>query len=143
MKQMVKWIVFIALFFPNLALSDIAIIVHIDNPTASISPADLKSIYRARIPQFPDGRSIHLSYQPSTQKVTQEFLDLVIGRSMAKLNRIWAAQIFSGKMEPPAKLKDDSVVINWIAKNRNGIAYIDDKNLTDSVKKIATIKSVD
>lgn len=141
MKQIIKWILLIALLYPNLALPDIAVIVNVDNTTGSISPIELKNIYRVRLAHFANGDPIHLSYQPANRKTTQQLLDSIVGRSMSKLNRYWAAQIFSGRMEPPKKLENDALVIEWISLNKNGIGYINSKNLADSVKQVATIES--
>ena len=140
MKQTIKWISLIALLIPNLALADIAVIVNINNSTDILSPGDLRNIYRVRTSVFPDASAIILSYQPTEQEVTLQFFDLVVGQSMTQLNRYWATRIFSGRMQRPVKLRNDSLVIEWIARNRSGIGYIDDKNLRNTVKKVATIK---
>lgn len=140
MKQIIKWILFIALLSPNLVLADIAVIVNVDNPTVTISPVDLKNIYRVRVAHFSDTYPIILSYQPAENEVTQLFFNLVIDKSMTELTRYWATKIFSGRMERPIKLEDDALVIEWVSRNRSGLGYIYDKNLTDRVKKIATIE---
>ncbi|MBL4867185.1 MAG: hypothetical protein JKY67_12515 [Pseudomonadales bacterium] len=141
MKQITKLILLITLFVSLPSTADIAIIVNISNPSDSLSVVDLKKIYRVRVSEFVDNSPIVLSYQPSDREITRKFVKHAVGQSMAQLNRVWARKIFSGRMRRPIKLSDDTMVIQWIEKNRNGIGYIDEVNLTDNVKKIATIKT--
>lgn len=140
MIRMVKLILFALSFIPLSATADIAVIVNIDNPTEIVSYADIKNIYRVRMSLFSDGGPIILSYQPASLEITQRFFDLAVGRSMTQLNRFWATRIFAGRMRRPVKLVGDQQVIQWISQNRSGIGYIDELNLTDKVKKVATIR---
>ncbi|MBL4868879.1 MAG: hypothetical protein JKY67_21145 [Pseudomonadales bacterium] len=117
----------------------IAIIVNVKNPTEDLSVLDLKNIYNVRLSRFGDNSPIILSYQPGENEVSQQFFDLVVGRTMTQLNRFWATKIFSGRMLRPMKFTDDQLVIQWISENINGIGYIDQKNLTADVRQIATI----
>jgi len=64
-----------------------------------------------------------------------------VAKSTTQLKRVWARKIFSGRMRRPIKLDDDALVIQWIAKSRNGIGYIDTADLTDEVKEITMIET--
>jgi len=140
MQQMLKLTLIIALFTPLLSMADIAVIVHIDNPIDTLSTADIKSIYKVRRLRFPDSSAIVLSYQPDNLGITQQFFQRVIGRPMSQHSRFWATRVFSGRMLRPVKLMNDRLVIEWVSQNKGGIGYVDDANLTDTIKKIATIE---
>ena len=141
MERITKLILLMATLIPLSCIADIAVVVNVNNPSNAISISELKNIYRVRISEFSDENPITLSYQPAASETTQHFFRLVIGKSMAQISRVWARKIFSGRMRRPIKLVDDSLVIQWIAKNRNGIGYIDAANLTENVKEILIIET--
>ena len=141
MKQILKLLPLTILFFSLSSTADIAVVVNVNNPYTAASSADLKNMYRARVSEFSEGNPIVLSYQPANLDITHLFFDTVVGKSMTQLHRFWASRIFSGRMRKPIKLDNDTAVIQWIANNKNGIGYIDETNLTDDVKKVATIET--
>ena len=141
MNQLIKLTIFIASFTPLFSIADIAVIVHIDNPLEHISEEQIKNIYKVRQLRFPDSSPIVLSYQPDNLVVTQQFFQKVLGRPMSQHSGFWATRVFSGRMLRPVKLKSDLQVIDWVSKNKGGIGYIDEANLNDTVKKIATIEN--
>ena len=140
MTQIIKWILLVALLLPSIAQADIAIIVHNSNTTNSISKAELKNIYRVRVSHFINRTPIIISYQPAEKEISQHFFSHVVEKSLTQLNRFWATKIFSGRMERPLQFTEDALVIKWVSQNINGIGYIDVSNLTNAVKKIATIQ---
>ncbi|MBL4868277.1 MAG: hypothetical protein JKY67_18075 [Pseudomonadales bacterium] len=141
MYQWFRLTLFITLFSPLISVADIALVVHIDNPLVSLSADEIKGIYKVRRLRFPDSSPIILSYQPDTLEITQQFFQRVLGRPMSQHSRFWATRVFSGRMLRPVKLMNDQAVIEWVSKNKGGIGYIDNANLSDAVKKIATIEN--
>ncbi|MBL4869155.1 MAG: substrate-binding domain-containing protein [Pseudomonadales bacterium] len=143
MYQWFKLTLFITLFSPLISVADIAVVVHMDNPLVTLSETEIKGIYKVRQLRFPDNSPIVLSFQPDNVEITEQFSRQVLGRSISQHSRSWTTKIFTGRMLRPKKLTNDLEVIKWVSENRGAIGYIDNANLSNAVKKIATIKSGD
>lgn len=114
------------------------VIVHRDNPIASITRAELSAIYMKRMRSWRDGREIVAVDQPATARVREHFSRAVHGKSVAYVTRYWQRLIFSGRGIPPRQLPNDAAVLDFVKNNRDAVGYIGRDTVPgDGVKVIA------
>lgn len=100
------------------------VIVHRDNPIASITRTELSAIYMKRTRSWAGGREIVPVDQPATSPVRERFSRAVHGKNVAYVTRYWQRLIFSGRGIPPRQLRDDAAVLELVKKRRGAIGYI-------------------
>ena len=125
-----------SLVFANQANADIAVVVHKDNPTQSITAKEGKKIFLGVSTKFNNGTKIDLVDQKGNKELRSELYSRIAEKTVAQINSRWAGLIFSGEAIPPTLVDNDEDVIEWLEDNPNGIGYINSKYLDNRVKPI-------
>lgn len=113
----------------------VAVIVNSKN-AASIDAEVVKRIYTGKMSAFPNGNeAIPVNL---TNGVQDTFNDAVVGRSTSQVKALWSKLIFTGKGTPPKEVGSDQEVIELVSKNESVIGYVDEANVTSSVKVLFT-----
>jgi ABC-type phosphate transport system substrate-binding protein len=135
---MLSVLAFVLMVGVSAADAPFQVIVHRTNPVASISRAELSAIYMKRVRSWTDGMEIVAVEQPARSRVRGEFSRVVHGKSVAFVTRYWQRVIFAGRGVPPAELKSNEAVIDFVRARRGAIGYIDAGTKPgDDVKVIA------
>lgn len=72
------------------------------------------------------------------EKLHETFCHDLIGTSPLEFKKNWAKRIFAGTNIAPSQIRgDDNEVKKWVTQNPNGISYILEKNIDDTVKVIS------
>jgi ABC-type phosphate transport system substrate-binding protein len=100
------------------------IVVHQNNPIASITRAELSAIFMKRRRSWRDGREIVPVDQPAGSRVRERFSRAVHGKNVAYVTRYWQRLIFSGRGIPPRQLQNDAAVLELVKNNRDAIGYV-------------------
>ena len=122
---MLSVLAFVLMVGVSAADTPFQVIVHRANPVTSISRAELSAIYMRRVRSWPDGREIVPVEQPSRSRMREQFSRVVHGKSVAFVTRYWQRVIFAGRGVPPAELKSNEAVIDFVRARRGVIGYID------------------
>jgi ABC-type phosphate transport system substrate-binding protein len=117
--------------------ADIVVVVHPDNPITSLTKKDVKRLFLGRMHNFPNSDIKVESIDHAEGSADYDkFYSSIINMNKSKLKRYRAYYLFSGKGRLPTQIKTASKVLKYIANTKNAIAYIDKKNITDSVKVV-------
>ncbi|HEX6160809.1 MAG TPA: hypothetical protein VF111_11625 [Thermoanaerobaculia bacterium] len=100
------------------------VVVHRNNPTVSITRAELSAIYMKRARSWRDGREIVPVDQPASSPVRARFSRAIHRKSVAYVTRYWQRLIFSGRGIPPRQLQNDAAVLELVKQHRDAIGYI-------------------
>ncbi len=130
------------LLFSCSAEADIAVVAHVDNPVNSISLSTLRKLYLGKISQLLGGseKVVLLDVEPANQLFAQ-FYESALGYDKARVLRLRAQYLFSGKGALPRQMKDQQAVMDFLKNNLHGVGYIDAERVSDGLKvllKIAT-----
>ena len=117
------------------AAAELVIIVHPENPIASLTKIEVKKIFLLKTKGFSDG-SIAKPVELDKGPTRSEFLKTILQKEESKLSSYRARLMFSGKANPPQKFSNPASLIKVIASNKNAIGFIDIDSITDSVKII-------
>jgi ABC-type phosphate transport system substrate-binding protein len=121
------------------AQADIAIIVHPNNAN-NITLKRVKKIFLAKTQSFPDGKPVK-AFQIDFEPLRHSFNRNVLNRSEKAVNYYWARMLFSSKAKPPVILKNADHIKTVVANNPDAIAYIDIKDVDESVRVCLIIKA--
>ena len=100
------------------------IIVHPENPSASLEREFLADVYLKRVTRWSDGQTVYPVDQHAAATVRQRFSDAVLKRSVTAVKRYWQQRIFSGRELPPPELDSDEAVVSYVLKHRGAIGYV-------------------
>lgn len=135
MKNSVKrlWIAAAALIASAAAQAEIAVVVHPDNPLASMTAEQVAAIYL--------GHDAHLQPidLPESASLHHWFYYKVTGRDATQI-KIRRAQLVA-QMAPPKVVSNSVEAIRRVAANKRAIAYVDQRTVDSSVKVVMTIQN--
>ncbi len=100
------------------------IIVHPDNPTASVDAARLREAYLKRTAAWNDGRSIRAIDLSSRHAVREQFGRRVLKKTPTQLRYYWNRQVFSGKGVPPTQVDSPAAAVEYVLRHPGAVAYV-------------------
>jgi ABC-type phosphate transport system substrate-binding protein len=139
----VAWLSLLGVLQPVRAASEIAVIVHPNNPVRALSNREVSDLYLGRARSFVVDDQIILASifeQQADSPLRQHFFRVLNGMSQNQLNAYWARLRFSGEVLPPVSLSDSRLVLDAVSRNRGGIGYIDASLVNNSVKVVLRLK---
>ena len=116
------------------AQAGMAVIAHPSNSLAGISQEQLAKIYLGKTREFSDGKPVVPVDQRQGSALRNKFYKTVTDKDEIAVKAHWSKLLFTGKAQPPQDLGDDDSVKAWVAKNPEGLGYVDGKVLDKSVK---------
>jgi ABC-type phosphate transport system substrate-binding protein len=126
-------IIFAILALPIAVNAGQVVVVNPANGDALDATA-ISKIYLGKLKKFPSGASVVAVNQKAGSAGKVEFDKKVTKKSASQIKAYWAKLMFSGKGKPPKEVGSDSDVKSFIAGEPNGIGYIDESSVDDSVK---------
>ncbi|CAA0106179.1 Uncharacterised protein [BD1-7 clade bacterium] len=118
--------------------ASVAVIVNPENKS-SLQEQQVRKIFLGKSKVFPNGVKSVVADLPAGNEVRAEFLEKVIRKSEPNLNSYWSRMLFSSKGKPPRVLDNAEAVKQWVAANPGAIAYIDSKDVDNTVRVMLTI----
>jgi ABC-type phosphate transport system substrate-binding protein len=115
------------------AADDVVVIINKDIPHI-VDKDYVAGIYTGRIKGWPDGSPVFPLDQGESSSARAEFYAVVVGRSQANMQALWAQNIFAGKGLPPKVASPAAEMKRLVATNRNAIGYIRASEVDDTVK---------
>jgi ABC-type phosphate transport system substrate-binding protein len=100
------------------------VIVHADNPVATIGKSELSGIFFKKSTKFPGGKAATPVDQEKSAAARDAFSKAVHGRAVTAVTAFWQQQIFAGQDVPPAEKGDDADVIAFVKSNPSAIGYV-------------------
>ena len=123
----------------KLAFADIAVVVHPNNSTDSITAIQAANVFLGKTKTMPDGTLIIPIDQSRKSPVRNDFYLKLVNKNPNQLNAYWARQVFTGKSQPPIQVNNDDEVKLLIGENPNMIGYINADAIDSNVKVILRI----
>ena len=117
------------------ANSIFAIIVSEKSNIQEMSKKDVSRIFLSKTKELPNGQKA-ITIEPNEKEYQDVFYEKVCGKTQKQLKRYWATVLFTGKGQPPKKMKKIEDIINFVKNNINAIAYVPVALLTSSEIKI-------
>ena len=138
MKKMTLQILSSAVFLccSYSAAAELVVVVNKLNPIDNLSLTNVVDIYTGRYMAFPNGISAEPVDLPNESGDKENFYLQSTGLSLAKINSYWARLKFTGRYLPPIQLDTAEIAINYVQRNPNAVAYVDERFVTNKVKVV-------
>lgn len=114
--------------------AEVVVVVAPGNPVTSLSETQVANIFLGRSQYFPGGNRARPVDQAEGSGVREAFYRGLVGWTPAQLKSHWSRIIFTGRGEPPRTVAGDDKVKDFIAAHPDGIGYISEQAVDDSVK---------
>lgn len=114
--------------------ADVVVIVHPSN-TASIDDDAISKLFLGQLKTFPGGAAATPVDQKNAE-TSGEFHTKVLNTSSKEVRKIWARQVFTGGLRPPAALESDEAVVQFVSTTPDAIGYVQAAKVTNKVKVI-------
>ena len=114
-------LLFAFIFCPTVQAEEFKIVVHPDNPAASLKLSELTKIYLGKKSFFDSGgRIVPLDltkYKPS-------FYQEVLNKNIRMITQYWTKAIFSGRGTPPREFSTVEKLVSFLKNTPGGLAYL-------------------
>lgn len=124
---------FMGLYFCGSAQSEITIIANESVPKQKISNYEISNIYGAKIVKWSNGDKIVVTMYKKGA-VHENFSDLILGTTPARLKGVWKKVIFTGSGNPPKIFKTEADLVAFVKETKGAIGYIDGNTPHEGVK---------
>lgn len=137
MNSIIKsWLLALLVLGPtgNAISEEIAVIV---NPAYDASTLDKNEVRRIYMGQSTMLKPYDL---PETSRARNQFYKTTTGRNFRQIKALWAKLVFSGRARAPEELISEKALKRVIASDQNGIGYIENSKVDDTVKVVMILK---
>lgn len=114
---------------------NVVVIVNTASSITNVTASGIAKVFMGKSSSL-EGEKVKAVDLEESSEVRNSFSEKILGRSVAKITKLWKKKVFSGKGTPPKIMSNDNEVIAYVAGNPNGIGYIDASKVTDKVKVI-------
>ncbi|HSN68985.1 MAG TPA: phosphate ABC transporter substrate-binding protein [Thermoanaerobaculia bacterium] len=102
----------------------ILVVAHPSANVATLTRAEVSSIFMKRTRSWPDGREIVPVDQRPGSRARETFSRSIHGKSVAYVTRYWQRLVFSGRGIPPREEADDDSVLRFVRATPGAIGYV-------------------
>lgn len=120
--------------------AEVVVIVHRNNPVASMTADQVAQIYMGASTTFPAGGTATPLDQPEGSATRDEFLAKVLDKTSAQFKAVWSRLIFSGKGTRPKTLAGSAEVRAAVAADPAAIGFVDRASVDGTVKAVLGVK---
>lgn len=104
--------------------TSLVFIVNAENPTTSISAAEVRDYFFKRKRSWPDGTGVRFIDRATGSAVRQEFMRRVIKKRADEVDMFWIGQkLYSGDSAPMQEASD-SITIRFVESFKGAIGYV-------------------
>jgi ABC-type phosphate transport system substrate-binding protein len=121
---------------PAAPLPDFVVVVHKENPVASLPVTELQRVFRKQTRMWPHGEAVVPVDWDATSRTREEFSRRVFGRSVREMAEFWVQQNITQGLTPPSTLKSTRAVLRFVVSVPGAIAYVPAGEEDETVKTI-------
>lgn len=133
----------LALFLVTLALrvhaistEPIFVVVSAQSDVRNLSQQDLLALYTGRTRTLPGGQAVTPIDQQRDGMARADFYLALTGMDIARINSYWARLHFTGQVQPPQTVIDDSAMVQRLKADRSAIGYVTREPQDPSVRVV-------
>ena len=112
------------------------VVVSAKSPRTTLTRKELLALYTGRVRTLGDGRPATPLDQRSDSEAREAFYRALTGMDIARINSYWARLHFTGQVQPPVALGDDSDVIRKLQSDPLAVGYLTRKPADASLRVV-------
>ena len=105
--------------------AELAVVVNARCGVAEMTRNEVINIFFGRNRQFFNGIEVQPVDMADGHPDRARFYTSLVGKDLSEVNAYWSRQVFSGRMQPPAKVGSPEEVLKWVASHSGGIGFIE------------------
>jgi len=105
--------------------AELVVIVNARCGVAAMSRNEVVNVFFGRNRQFFNGVEAQPVDMPDTRPDRARFYSGLVGKDISEVNAYWSRQVFSGRMQPPAKVNTVEEVLKWVISHPGGIGFVE------------------
>lgn len=118
--------IFWLLFQPTSEVrAELVVVVNSRSGVAAMTRNEVINVFFGRNRQFFNGIEAQPVELPESHAERARFYRLLVGKDLSEISAYWSRQVFSGRMQPPAKVHSTDEVLKWVVSHPGGIGIID------------------
>lgn len=129
-----------ALLLAQAASAQVAVIVNLKSPMASMTPEQVSAVFLGKSNTLPSGSTAVPADLPDSSGARDQFYSKAAGKTGAQVKATWARLTFSGKATPPKELTTAADVKKFVAANLDAIGYIEKSAVDNTVKVVLIVE---
>jgi len=136
MKLFMKLFIFLLILFVfSNAYGEVVLVVSKNSKLNEVNSVELKRFFAGKTKSLA-GEKVIMILQHKDSQSHKNFLKKYLGKSTQQFSKTWKKLVFTGRAKSPRTVNSDEEVIKLVSENSIYISYIDESQLTDSMKKI-------
>jgi hypothetical protein len=105
--------------------AELVVVVNARCGVAAMTRNEVINIFFGRNRQYFNGIEAQPVDLSDTHPDRLRFYGLLVGKELSEINAYWSRQVFSGRMQPPAKVGSAEEVLKWVVSHPGGIGFVD------------------
>jgi hypothetical protein len=105
--------------------AELVVVVNARCGVAAMTRNEVINIFFGRNRQYFNGTEAQPVDLSDTHPDRSRFYGLLVGKDLSEINAYWSRQVFSGRMQPPAKVGSTEEVLKWVVSHPGGIGFVD------------------
>ena len=105
--------------------AELVVVVNARSGVAAMTRNEVINVFFGRNRQFFNGLEAQPVELPDSHPELARFYRLLVGKDMSDINAYWSRQVFSGRMQPPAKVQSTDEILKWVVSHPGGIGVVD------------------
>lgn len=102
----------------------VQVVVHAENPVATLSPEQVSDLFLKKTRTWPDGVSVAPVDQRRGTPLRDRFCLSVLGRRARDVEAYWQKLIFTGRAVPPTEMPSDQAILEFVGSHAGAIGYV-------------------
>lgn len=129
---------FLFFFSFNIYANSLVVIVSKDSSIQDITKKELSKTFLAKTKRLPSGEK-SMVVESTNKRLQAKFYKTICNKNEKQLRKYWTKMIFTGRGQPPKKIKSIPELISFVKNNKNAISYIPFEDINNDVKVIMEI----
>lgn len=129
---------FLFFFSIHIYANSLVVIVSKDSNIQDITKKELSKIFLAKTKRLPSGDK-SLVVESTNKEFQAKFYKTICNKNDKQLRKYWTKMIFTGRGQPPKKIKSIPELISFVKNNKNAISYIPFKDINSDIRVIMEI----
>jgi hypothetical protein len=105
--------------------AELVVVVNARCGVAAMTRNDVINVFLGRNRQFFNGLEAQPVELSESHAERARFYRLLVGKDLSEISAYWSRQVFSGRMQPPAKVNSSEEVLKWVVSHSGGIGVVD------------------
>jgi len=105
--------------------AELVVVVNARCGVAAMTRNEVINIFFGRNRQYFNGVEAQPVDLSDTHPDRLRFYGQLVGKDLSEINAYWSRQVFSGRMQPPAKVGSADEVLKWVVSHPGGIGFVD------------------